>query len=61
MYATKPDKDTDHLVNFFGEYSQLESGWVPFAEVGFVTHDKNNNGVKDDHSLRYRVGVKYNF
>ncbi|WGW01396.1 oligogalacturonate-specific porin KdgM family protein [Vibrio sp. YMD68] len=55
------DKDQDHLVNFFGEYSLLESGWVPFAEIGFVTNDKNDNGVKDDHSIRYRVGVKYSF
>lgn len=55
------DKDQDHLVNFFGEYDQFESGWVPFAEVGFLTNDNNNNGIKDDHSIRYRVGVKYSF
>ncbi|MBM7037193.1 oligogalacturonate-specific porin KdgM family protein [Vibrio ulleungensis] len=55
------DKASDHLVNFFGEYNGFESGWIPFAEVGVVTWDKNNDGTKETHGMRYRVGVKYNF
>jgi hypothetical protein len=55
------DNSHDHLVNFFGEYTQFESGWIPFVEVGFLTFDQNDNGTKDDYAMRYRVGVKYNF
>lgn len=55
------DKDRDHLVNFFAEYSQLSSGWVPFVEVGALTFDKDKDGYKDDYAMRYRFGVKYSF
>lgn len=55
------DKSSDHLVNFFGEYNKFSSGWIPFAEVGFITFDKDNNQYKDDYAMRYRLGVKYNF
>lgn len=55
------DSDSDHLVNFFGEYNQFSSGWIPFAEVGFLTHKSEGAAYKDEHTLRYRFGVKYNF
>ncbi|WP_041395415.1 oligogalacturonate-specific porin KdgM family protein [Photobacterium profundum] len=55
------DKDSDHLVNFFGEYNQFESGWIPFMEVGILTHKSDDSAYKDEHALRYRFGVKYNF
>ncbi len=54
-------RSEDHLVNFFAEYNQLESGWIPFVEVGALTFDKDNDKYKDDYSVRYRFGVKYNF
>ncbi|KHT64856.1 porin [Photobacterium gaetbulicola] len=55
------DKDRDHLINFFGEYSLLSSGWVPFVEVGALTFDKDGDGYKDDYAIRYRFGMKYSF
>ncbi len=57
------NEGSDHLVNFFGEYSGFESGWIPFAEVGVVTYNKNGNSDdgNETHGMRYRVGVKYNF
>lgn len=55
------DKNSDHLVNFFAEYNQFESGWIPFVEVGILTFDKDADKYKDDYAMRYRFGVKYNF
>lgn len=53
--------DTDHLINFTGEYDKFKSGWKPFGEIGFVTGKSDNAQYKDRHDLRLRVGVKYNF
>ncbi|MFM2480868.1 oligogalacturonate-specific porin KdgM family protein [Celerinatantimonas sp. YJH-8] len=55
-------KSTDHLINLTGEYDKFESGWIPFWEVGMVT-GKSNSSKKynDEHQLRLRLGVKYNF
>lgn len=55
------DKGTDHLFSFVGEYTKLQSGWVPFGEIAFITYDKDKDGYKDDYIPRYRVGLKYNF
>ncbi|MGR5118928.1 oligogalacturonate-specific porin KdgM family protein [Vibrio astriarenae] len=55
------DKDRDHLVNFFAEYSEFSSGWVPFIELGVLTFDKDGDKYKDDYAMRYRFGVKYSF
>ncbi len=55
------DKGNDHLINFTGEYTKLSSGWVPFAEIGFVTNKSDDSVYKDTHSTRYRIGVKYSF
>ena len=55
------NKGSDHLVNFFGEYKGLESGWVPFAELGVITTKDDGSAYKEDYTLRYRVGVKYSF
>jgi len=50
------------LVNFTAAYSGLESGWVPFIELGMVSVD-TDSGVEgnDDYRARYRAGVKYSF
>ncbi|MEI8635086.1 hypothetical protein P4S72_29650 [Vibrio sp. PP-XX7] len=56
-------------VNFTGEYKGLESGWRPFAELGFVPYKSGgeytfngSTGTQNDAwRPRVRVGVKYNF
>lgn len=53
--------DTDHLINITGEYDNFESGWIPFGEIGMVTGDSGGKGYHDEHQLRLRAGVKYNF
>lgn len=53
---------TDHLINLTGEYDNFESGWIPYWEIGMVTgksHDDKD--YNDEHQLRLRLGVKYNF
>lgn len=54
-------RSEDHLVNFFAEYDQFESGWIPFIELGALTFDKDDDNYKDDYAIRYRFGMKYNF
>lgn len=67
MQSANPGYDGDNnylaVANFTAAYSGLESGWVPFIELGMVSVDADGdttNGA-DDYRMRYRAGVKYSF
>jgi len=58
----KGDKAGVNEVNFTGEYKGFDSGWRPFAEVGFEPTKKySTDEYKEDFRPRYRVGLKYSF
>lgn len=58
----KGNKAGVNEVNFTGEYKGFESGWRPFAELGFEPTKKYSTDTeKGDYRPRYRIGLKYNF
>ncbi len=66
MQSAHPGYEGDNnylaVANFTAAYSGLESGWVPFIELGMVSVDADSNVEgADDYRMRYRAGVKYSF
>ncbi|WBM68782.1 oligogalacturonate-specific porin KdgM family protein [Buttiauxella sp. WJP83] len=47
------------LYNVVASYS-VDKNWVPYTELGYVPR-YNSDHDKDDHEMRYRLGIKYIF
>lgn len=62
-YNIFDDKETDYELN--SSVSKSIGAWAPYAELGYLGYKKDGGntiyGTNNDHELRTRVGVIYNF